>query len=350
MVRIIESLKISASPYINAVLSVMVFVLIAKAADCFVNKVFRRIARYTSTGIDDAIIDAVHRPVFFTVLTAGVSMAITYLKPPEHLVFYTDGILYSLVAVLWMLSAVKISNTIIENTIQKVSDVTGLGNDIVPLIQNITKIIIVLSTLMIILSLWRINIALVLASAGIAGAGVALAAKDTISNFLGGISIFVDKPFKIGDYIVLERGERGEVVTIGIRSTKVKTLDDIMITIPNSVLINSKIVNESTLAPWLRVRIPVFVAYGSDIDLVEKVLVEIALDSENILRDPVPQALLTAFGEYALNFELLCWIKGPALRPVVVDEVNRRVYKKFGEVGISIPFMRRDVHIFQQPE
>ncbi|MBF0559628.1 MAG: mechanosensitive ion channel family protein [Nitrospirae bacterium] len=349
MVRMIESLNISESPYINAALLIVVFVLIAMASDYLLNKILRRLAKYTKSGIDDAIIDAVHRPVFFTVLAAGISMAITYAGLSEHLVFYTDGVLYSIVAVLWMLSAVKISNTIIENAVRRVSDVTGLSNDIVPLVQNITRIVIVLSTMMIILSLWHINIALVLASAGIAGAGVALAAKDTIANFFGGISIFIDRPFKIGDYIVLDRGERGEVVAIGIRSTKVKTLDDVMITIPNAVMINSKIVNESSSTSFLRLRIPVSAAYGSDIDLVEKTLRAIALENANIQREPVPQAQLAAFGEYALNFELLCWINSPALRSDVIDDVNRRVYRKFNELGISIPFIRRDVHIFQQP-
>jgi MscS family membrane protein len=347
MASILHSLEISASPYINAALFVLASVVIAKAAAYLFNMIFRTVARYTKSRIDDAIIDAVHRPVFITALATGVSLTVTYFETPAKFVFYTDGALYSVVAILWMLSAVKISDTIIENAIATVSDVTGLGKDIVPLIRNMIKMVIVILTVVVILSLWRINIALVLASAGIAGAGVALAAKDTIANFFGGISIFIDKPFKIGDYIVLDRGERGEVTAIGIRSTKVKTLDDILITIPNAVMINSKIVNESAFTPYLRLHIPVSAAYGSDIDLVEKILVEIARDNENILKGPVPQAVLNSFGEYALNFELLCWIKDPSLRTLVVDDVNRRIYRKFGELGISIPFVRRDVHIFK---
>src|SRR5271157_4421942 len=120
MIKLIESLEISASPYINAALFILVFVLIAKAADYFVNKIFRAIARKARFGIDVGIIDAVHRPVFFTVLAIGFSMAIAYLEKPEKFIFYTDGVLYSFVAILWMLSAVKISNTIIENAMRKV--------------------------------------------------------------------------------------------------------------------------------------------------------------------------------------------------------------------------------------
>lgn len=347
MVRMIESLGISRSPYVNAALSIVAFALIAKAADYFVNKIFRRIVRFIWAGTDESVIDAMHGPIFFSVLSVGVSMAIKYLRAPEELTFYTDGILYSIVAVLWMLSIIRIGNTVIENAIRKVSDVAGLDNDVVPLITNITKIVIVLSTLMIILAVWHISITPLLASAGIVGAGIALASKDTIANFFGGISIFVDKPFKIGDYIVLENGERGEVVAIGIRSTRIRTFDDIMITIPNSVLSNSRIANESAPALSLRIRIPVSAAYGTDIDLVEKVLVEIAMEDDNVITDPAPMAVLTALGEHGLGFELLCRIKDPAFRPVVVDAAIKRIYKKFGELGIGIPYTPSDVFVIK---
>ena len=273
MARIIELLKISESPYINAALSIVAFAIIAKAADYFINKIFRRIVSFLWTGADESIIAAMHLPVFFSVLTLGVSMSIKYLQPPKEFTFYIDGIFYSIVAVLWMMSIIKIGSTIIEHAIKKVSDVAGLSVDIVPLIRNMTKIIIVLATLMIILAVWQINITPLVASAGIVGAGIALASKDTIANFFGGISIYVDKPFKIGDHIMLENGERGKVVAIGIRSTKIMTSDDIMVTIPNGVISNSNISNESVPATALRIRIPVTVAYGSDISLVEKVLV-----------------------------------------------------------------------------
>lgn len=167
---------------------------------------------------------------------------------------------------------------------------------------------------------------------------MAFAAKDTIANFFGGISIFVDRPYKIGDYIVLDKGERGEVVEIGIRSTRIKTRDDILISIPNSIIANTKIINESVPIPKFRVRIPIGVAYGSDIDLVEKTLIEIASENENILQEPEPRVRFREFGESSLNFELLCWAKEPALRGLTV-------YNNFKKKGIKIPFPQRDIHI-----
>ncbi|MEW6002875.1 MAG: mechanosensitive ion channel domain-containing protein [Nitrospirota bacterium] len=150
----------------------------------------------------------------------------------------------------------------------------------------------------------------------------------------------------IGDYIVLNTGERGEVVEIGIRSTRIKTRDDILISIPNSIIANTKIINESAPIPNFRVRIPVGVAYGSDIDVVEKTLIEIASQNENILKEPRPRVRFREFGESSLNFELLCWAKDPALRGLTVHELNKAIYKKFNERGIKIPFPQRDVHIY----
>jgi MscS family membrane protein len=160
--------------------------------------------------------------------------------------------------------------------------------------------------------------------------------------------VFIDRPYKIGDYVDLDSGERGEIVEIGIRSTRMKTRDDILITIPNSIIANSKIINESAPIPHFRVRIPIGVSYGSDIDLVEKTLLEMAANNTNVQKDPSPRVRFRQFGDSALNFELLCWAKEPALRGQTIHQLNSSIYKKFNEVGITIPFPQRDVHLYKK--
>lgn len=348
MTGLIESLNISKSPYINAFLSVLLFIVIAKIADILVDKVFRRFARFTKSDVDDRIIDVIHRPIYLTIILSGCTLAVVYLKASPQVIFYINNTLYSVVSLIWAITIIRITNIFIESAIYKTSDETGLRKDVVPLIENILKIAIIAAALMLILSIWKINITPLLASAGIVGVAIAIAAKDTLSNFFGGISIFMDRPYKIGDYIVLETGERGEVVSIGVRSTRIQTRDDILITIPNSVIANSKIVNESAPMPNFRVRIPVSVAYGSNIDLVERTLLEIASQNENILPEPTPRVRFREFGDSGLNFELLCWAKEPALRGRTVHELNSVIYKNFNESGITIPFPQRDIHIYQK--
>ena len=347
MAAFIESLKISSSPYINALISVFAFVIIAKLADFFVNRVLRRFTKSTKTDIDDIIIDFIHKPVFFTVIIIGIVLAISELSPSSELFYYLSGFFYSILTVLWCITIIRISNSVIEHGIRRVSDVTGLSNDIIPLVENISKITLIIAGLMVVFSIWKVNITPLIASAGIAGAAVAFAAKDSIANFFGGISVFVDKPFIIGDYIVLDKGERGEVVEIGLRSTRIRTSDGIQITIPNSLIANTKIINESAPKPDFRVRIPVSVAYGSDIDQIDKILLDVAAGNENVLSAPAPAVRFREFGESSLNFELLCWAKGPAIRGLMVHQLNCAIYKKFNGAGIKVPFPQRDVHLYK---
>lgn len=346
MEELTKILKITESRILNALLIFFLIVVLAKIVDLFIDKVARRITKFTKFKLDDKIIDLVHKPIFLTVIVIGAIYTIQFLNASEKIIFYTNGILYSVLTIIWGICVARISNLIIENSVYKMADLTGLSREVIPLIENVWKVVIVAAGFMVILSLWKVSITPLLASAGIAGAAVAFAAKDTIANFFGGISIFVDRPYKIGDYIVLDTGERGEVVEIGIRSTRIKTRDDILISIPNSIIANTKIINESAPIPNFRVRIPIGVAYGSDIDIVEKTLVEIASQNENILKEPEPRARFREFGESSLNFELLCWAREPALRGLTVHELNKEIYKKFNEIGIKIPFPQRDIHIY----
>jgi len=333
------------SPMLAAAVIFIIYIFLAKIADIFTDKVIRRLTKFTKTGLDDRVIDLLHRPVFFTVIIFGSTHALSTLNLPEKYSYYLNGTLFSLLAVLWCICIIKVSSSIIENSIQKGPDTTGLSQEVSPLIENLWTVLVIIGSIMLVLSIWEVNVTPLLASAGIAGVAVALAAKDTLANFFGGISIFIDKPYKIGDYIVLDRGERGEVVKIGIRSTRIKTRDDIMISIPNAIIANTKIINESAPVPNFRIRVPISVAYGSDIEMVEQTLMEIAAENENVQNSPEPRVRFRAFGESSLNFELLCWAKEPSLRGKTIHELNKRVYNKFNETGISIPFPQRTVYL-----
>ena len=199
--------------------------------------------------------------------------------------------------------------------------------------------------------IWGIDPTAWLASAGVIGIAVGFAAKDTLSNLFSGFFILADTPYKVGDYIVISTGERGMVTNVGIRSTRILTRDDVEITIPNAVIGNAKVQNESS-GRWekYRIRVKVGAAYGSDVDQVCDVLKSIADESDNVCKDPEPRVRMRAFGASSLDFELLCWIEEPVLRGKVVHELNMKVYKKFNEVGIEIPYAKQDVYIKEMPK
>ena len=148
-----------------------------------------------------------------------------------------------------------------------------------------------------------------------------------------------DSPFKEGDYILLETGERGYVKSMGLRSTRFMTRDDIEITIPNSVMASSKIVNESGGPEDIeRVRISLQVAYGSDIDAVKTLLKQIALDNDNVQNQPEPRVRFREFGKSGIKLQLLFWIYKPEIRGRTVDSVNTEIYKQFNSNNITIPY------------
>jgi small-conductance mechanosensitive channel len=338
------------SPALTAAVILCFYIIAAKAADIITNRVLRRLARVTESHIDDRIIDLLHRPVFFTVIIFGVIHSIEIVKAPERVVYYSNGMLYTVLALLWTICVIKISNLLIESSIHRVRNLTGLSKELTPLIENMWTVLLIVGSTMLVLSIWEVNITPLLASAGIVGVAVALAAKDTLANFFGGISIFIDKPYKIGDYIVLDSGERGEVVNIGVRSTRIKTRDDILVTIPNSIIANTKIINESAPVPKFRIRIPVTVSYGTDVGSVEKILLDISRDNANVQDEPEARVRFRTFGESSLNFELLCWAKEPALRGMTIHEINTEIYSKFNETGIKFPFPHRTVYLREEKD
>jgi small-conductance mechanosensitive channel len=219
------------------------------------------------------------------------------------------------------------------------------------LFQNIAMIAIVVISVYIIFTAWNVDMTAWLASAGIIGIAVGFAAKDTLANLFSGVFIMADAPYKIGDFVVLESGERGEITHIGIRSTRMLTRDDIEITVPNSVMGNTMIINESG-GPYekYRLRVPVGVAYGSDIDQVREVLMDIALTDDDVCEQPEARVRFRKFGASSLDFELLVWIDKPMLRGRVLDNLNCKIYKRFNREDIEIPYSKHDVYIKQMPQ
>ncbi|WP_320171743.1 mechanosensitive ion channel family protein [Maridesulfovibrio sp.] len=221
----------------------------------------------------------------------------------------------------------------------------ALDADVIKLVCRLVSFALVFALFYKVGAYFGIPVTAIFASAGIAGVAVALAARETLANFFGGVSIFLDRPFRAGDYIVLSSGERGEVKAVGMRSTRILTRDDVMITIPNSVITNGKVVNQSMPYPSFRVRIQIGVAYGSDIDKVESVLLEIAASSSMVVQSPEPRVRFRSFGDSALNFELLCWAARPHDRGRLIHELNKAIYKRFNDENISIPFPQQDVYV-----
>ena len=226
----------------------------------------------------------------------------------------------------------------------------SIDNNLVRLSLRVLTLVMLFALFWYAANYFGLSVTAVFASAGIAGLAIAMAARETLANFFGGISLLLDKPFTTGNYIILDSGERGEVVDIGLRSTRMLTRDEILICIPNSVITNVKIVNESAPAPRFRIRIKIGVAYGTDVEQVEDILMKLAQGNELAANNPVPRVRFRAFGDSSLDFELLCWARRPEEKGRLIHTLNKEIYHALNEADIAIPFPQRDVHLIPVTE
>ena len=185
--------------------------------------------------------------------------------------------------------------------------------------------------------------------AGGVGVGVGFGLQNIANNLISGIFILFERPIKVGDRI--EVGEvHGHVVHIAARATTVRTNDNIDFIIPNSSFTSFNVINWSHGDQRVRFRIPVSVAYGSDARLVERLLLEVAEENENVLEEPSPRVVFWAFGDSALEFQLRVWTTRMLhRRGVFFGQLNLAIYEKFQQHGIQIPFPQRDLHLKTMP-
>ena len=315
-----------------------------------IDKIFivglKAIVGKTKTNLDDKLIEVLHPAIYNSILYFGFYLAFNATSIHPKAIFILSGVLKTVIVIYWSLGLFKSFIIIIKWFSSKDTEGSFIKKKTIPLFDNLGKIIIFLFSIYFIMLCWGINVTAWIASAGILSVVLGFAAKDTLGNLFAGIFIMADSPYKEGDYINLDTGERGYVNDIGIRSTRIQTRDDIEITIPNSVIANSKIINESG-GPYEkeRIRITVDVAYGTDLDVVKTILSSIAEKSDSVCTNPTPRVRFREFGESGLRFQLLAWIEKPEFRGRVIDELSTNIYNTFNKENIEIPFPQRTIHI-----
>ncbi len=309
-------------------------------------------AEETETYWDDIVMKAIGTPVQITIIAFSVYIAVTTFHIfPDKLSWVTDP---RYITSFWIIIGAWILSSFLHDIIRFYGRALAEGSEgdwddrLVELFELIIKYLVWFVALMLILSAFMIDITPLLAGAGIAGLAIALAAQDIISNFFSGALITVDKPFKVGDRVKINE-YYGDVVAVGPRSTRLRTIEYQIVTIPNNMITTNVIINYSMPDPKLKMTIPVSVAYGTDIDKVTKILSEIAndaIDKEDwLLSDPKPAVFFIEFGASDLKFIVQLWSKAYNTPNEVRDCINRRVNARFVEEGIEIPFQQVDIHM-----
>ncbi len=332
--------------YVQAGAAILASFVVARIVDWLATGVFAALVKRTRTNLDDRILDLLHAPLRQTVLIIGFGIGGWRLELNAGLMSTLLQVLWFATLMVWTLFAFRSSSLLLRSATDHPTRFRALEERTFSLFDNVFKITIGAAAAYFAFSIWDIDATGWIASAGIVGIAVGFAAKDTLSNLFAGVFIIVDAPYRVGDYIVLDSAERGQVIHIGIRSTRLLTRDDVEITIPNSVVGNAKVTNETGgNSTKKRIKINVGAAYGSDVDQVRQLLLDVAVAEPEACKDPEPRVRFIAFGESSLDFQLQCWVESPDLDGRVSDALNTAIYKQFATNGIEIPFPQRDLYI-----
>jgi len=227
----------------------------------------------------------------------------------------------------------KLKGLLITRLLQRTSLDTGAQQAI----GTITRYLILFVGFLIILQTVGINLTTVNVLAGAVGIGIGLGLQNIANNFISGLIILFERPIKVGDRIEVDK-VFGEVTAIGARSTRIKTNDNFSIIVPNSKFISENVTNLSLYGNIVRFRIPIGVAYDSDVDLVTRLLMEVAEENDDIVGEPPPTVRLVEFGEGSLRFELRVWSRTRLHRPgTLKSNLNLAIIRKFRENHVVIP-------------
>jgi len=337
-------------------ISVFIFlsVLVGITLACFIIRslIFRGLNKWaarTESRLDDLIIASCKLPSLFWCLAIGLYVAIGTSSLPASIVSYAFVFLNALVIISVTLVAANLAAKLVIQYAEKAQldiPVTGLS-------RTITRGLILLLGSFILLSSLGLSITPLITALGIGGLAVALALQDTLANLFAGIHILVEKPIRMGDYIKLQSGEEGYVVDIGWRTTRIRMLPNNMIIIPNSKLSQTILTNYYLPETRMALLIPIGVSYSSDPEKVEQILVEEAKKAvgevPGLLGDPSPFVrFIPGFGESSLDFTLICQVAEFVDQYLVQHELRKRIFKRFKEEGIEIPFPHRTVYLRQE--
>lgn len=306
-------------------------------------------SKTTETELDNIIIASIKIPSIYWILAIGLYVSIGISELPDKYSLYLTKAIYILVILSITITAANLAGKITGYYIQS----TDVSIPTTGLTYGLIKGIILLVGFLVILSGLGISIAPLITALGVGGLAVALALQDSLSNLFAGIHILMEKPVRVGDFIKLETGQEGFVDDIGWRTTKVRMLPNNMVIIPNSKLSQSILTNYFLPEKRMSLLIPIGVSYSSDPGKVERILVEEAkkgaIDIPGLLADPEPFVrFIPGFGESSLDFTLICQVKEFVDQYFVQHELRKRIFKRFNDEGIEIPFPHRTVYLREE--
>ncbi len=347
-------LGLRAADWINLGLSVLIVLVGYLLGTLLIRRTLPRLVRRTPTRFDDKLVKASAnslRWLFVILVLRWATIRLTFVSVTLKTVLLDGYFVLALAIglhVVWKL--IDLTDAWYRERLRDEGQLEQLG-PVITLLVRVGRVLAGLAGLIVLLSHFGINVSAFAAALGLGGLAFSLAAKDTIADAIAGFIILVDRPFRIGDRIeIQEVGTWGDVVEIGLRTTRIRTRDNRMVIVPNSIIGSSQVINYSYPDPRYRIETHVGIAYGTDIERARRVLVDTVQQVEGVLSDQPVDALYVEMGDSAMIFRVRWWIESYVDTRRMFDKVHTALQGALDAAGIECPYPIQTLHLEVEPE
>ncbi len=347
------------------VITITLSFFLSKFIGFLIEKIIKPFVKKTKLELDDIILKLSGKTVYRLSFVAGIYISLKifekgikskskFLEKPlieiypilENIIFIAEIILFIVLIIVLTITAFKVVDILFDYYAEKINakDDRNLSGSLFPLLKKVSKILVFLLGFAIVLAKLKIDISAFVVSLGVGSLAIALAAQESLSNMISGFIIMIDRPFRIGDRIRYADNQIGDVVEIGIRSTKIQDFDNNIVVIPNNEIVKSRLVNITYPTTLTRVVVDVGVAYGSDIKKVKETLLKAVENDPYLSNQKTPSVYFINFGAYSLDFRLIAFTDHYSDAWEMQCRVREKIYELLKQENIEIPFPQTVIH------
>ncbi|HBX68391.1 MAG TPA: hypothetical protein DEH25_03125 [Chloroflexi bacterium] len=345
---------VSIEDWLNLGISIIIGLILGFLVARLVYFGLEKIVARTETKHDDVFIKVIRRQISLIFIVMGFQVGTLRLPFIDVLIkrwlnqIYIAIYVVAATIILWRLLDALVAWYQAEIEPDRSSNQV---DTLLLLLHRIARTTLIVISAIMLLSLYNINVNALIAALGVGGLAISLAAQDTLSNVISGIMIMVDQPFRVGDRIEIQGlGTWGDVMDIGLRTTRIRTLDNRMVIVPNNKISTDQIVNYTFPDPQYRIQIEIGIGYGQDIETVRKIIIDTVSQVEGVLKDKPVDALYVAMGDSAMIFRIRWWIESYVDARRMFDRVYTALQINLDKAGVQMPYPTYDIRVLKMPE
>ena len=349
MNHVIERSKelLALYPWAKYLAEIVLLVAGARIFHILVIQKLNKWAKRTATTVDDAAVQLISSAIRPVLALAVVAAVLNMVELPARLLKFCNRTVTLLILITALYYGARLCQLVLSAWLNRLPGRESLVDPA----RFFIRTVFAGMALMLVLDNLGISLTAVWTTLGVGSVAVALALQDTLSNFFSGVYLRLDRPVRVGDYVKLDSGDEGFVVALGWRSTRIKTLPNNVVVVPNAKLASAIVTNYSLPEPAMSLLVSVGTSYDSDPEQVERILIEeakaAAQNTPGLMADPEPFVrFIPGFGDSSLNFTLICRVATFVDQYLAQHEIRKRIFARFRQEGISIPFPQRDVHLY----